>query len=91
MGLVMRAHGLACDNLRSVEMVTADGEVRRAAPDENPDLFWAIRGGGRGVGVVTSFEFQLHPLGSDVAVAQVFYPYEEAGRILREWPEGATT
>jgi FAD/FMN-containing dehydrogenase len=87
MGLVMRTHGLACDSLRSVEIVTADGEVRRAAPDENPDLFWAIRGGGRGMGVVTSFEFQLHPLGPDVAVAQVFYPYEEAGRILREWPE----
>jgi FAD/FMN-containing dehydrogenase len=91
MGLVMRAHGLACDNLRAVEIVTADGKVRRAAPDENPDLFWAIRGGGRGVGVVTSFEFQLHPLGPDVAVAQVFYPYEEASSILREWPQVAGT
>jgi FAD/FMN-containing dehydrogenase len=86
MGLLMREHGLACDNIRSVEMVTADGVVRTASREENPDLFWAVRGGGRGVGVVTSFELELHALGPDVAVAQVFYPYEEAERILRAWP-----
>ena len=59
----MRAHGLSCDNLRSVEIVTADGAVRTASREEHPDLFWAARGGGRGLGVVTSFEFDLHPLG----------------------------
>ena len=74
LGLTHRAHGLACDNLRSVEIVTADGIVRTASADQHPDLFWAARGGGRGLGVVTSFEFDLHPLGPDVAVAQVAYP-----------------
>jgi FAD/FMN-containing dehydrogenase len=89
MGLLMRRHGLACDNLRSIEIVTADGSVRTASADRNPDLFWAARGGGRGLGVVTWFEFELHPLGPEVAVALVFYPYEEAEHILRAWPEVA--
>lgn len=84
-----RAYGLSCDNLRAVEVVTADGVVRRASRDEHPDLFWAARGGGRGIGVVTSFEYDLHPLGPQVAVAQVLYPYEDAERILRAWPEVA--
>jgi FAD/FMN-containing dehydrogenase len=87
MGLVMRAHGLACDNIRSVEIVTADGAVRTASRDEHPELFWAVRGGGRGLGVVTSFELELHPLGPDVAVAMVFYPYDDAEQILRRWPD----
>jgi FAD/FMN-containing dehydrogenase len=86
MGLLMRAHGLACDNMRAAEIVTADGVIRTASPDENPDLYWALRGGGRGLGVVTSFELALHPVGPDVAVAQVFYPYDQAERILRDWP-----
>jgi FAD/FMN-containing dehydrogenase len=85
MGLIMRAHGLACDNLRSLEIVTADGVVRTASPSEHPDLFWAARGGGRGLGVVTSFEFDLHPLGPQVATAQVFYPYDQARQVLRAW------
>jgi FAD/FMN-containing dehydrogenase len=89
MGLTMRAFGLACDHLRSVEIVTADGVVRTADRDQNPDLFWAVRGGGRGIGVVTSFEFDLHPLGPDVALAQVIYPFREAERILRAWPRVA--
>jgi len=87
MGILMRTWGLACDNLRSVEIVTADGVVRTASRDENPELFWAVRGGGRGIGVVTWFEFELHPVGPDVAVAQVFYPYEQAESILRQWPD----
>jgi FAD/FMN-containing dehydrogenase len=87
MGLIMRAHGLACDSLRSVDIVTADGTVRRASRDEHPDLFWAVRGGGRGLGVVTSFEFDLHPLGPEVAVVQLFYAYDDAERLLRAWPE----
>jgi FAD/FMN-containing dehydrogenase len=86
MGLIMRAHGLACDNLRSVDIVTPDGAVRKASRDEHPDLFWAVRGGGRGLGVVTSFEFDLHPLGPEVAVVQLFYAYDQAERILRAWP-----
>jgi FAD/FMN-containing dehydrogenase len=89
MGLIMREHGLACDNLRSVEIVTPDGELRVASRDEHPDLFWAVRGGGRGLGVVTRFEYDLHPVGPEVAVALVFYAYEDADRILRAWPEVA--
>jgi hypothetical protein len=89
MALTSRKHGLACDNLRSVEIVTADGAVRTASRDEHRDLFWAARGAGRGVGVVTSFEFDLHPLGPEVALAQYLYPYEDAERILRAWPEVA--
>jgi FAD/FMN-containing dehydrogenase len=91
MGLLMRAHGLACDNLRSVEVVTADGEVRTASAHEHADLFWAVRGGGRGIGVVTSFEFDLHPVGPDVAAAMTFYRYEDAERILRAWRDVAAT
>ncbi|MEZ5123794.1 MAG: hypothetical protein R2736_19850 [Solirubrobacterales bacterium] len=60
----MRAYRLSCDNLLSAEVVTADGDLRTASRDEHPDLFWALRGGGRGVGVVTSLEFDLHPLGA---------------------------
>lgn len=89
MGLLMRQHGMACDNVRSLEIVTADGAVHRASRDEHADLYWAARGGGRGLGVVTEFEYALHPLGPDVAVAQVFYPYEDAARLLKAWPEVA--
>ena len=85
MGVLMRAHGLSCDNLRSVEIVTADGAVRTASREEHPDLFWAARGGGRGLGVVTSFEFDVHPLGPRVAMAQVLYPYADAGSVVRAW------
>jgi FAD/FMN-containing dehydrogenase len=89
MGLIMRAHGLACDTLRAVEIVTADGTVRTASRDEHPDLFWAVRGGGRGIGVVTSFEFDLYPIGPEVAFAQVLYRYDDAARILSAFSEVA--
>lgn len=85
-GMLMRTWGLACDNLRSVEIVTADGVVRTASPEENADLFWAVRGGGRGIGVVTSFEFALHAMPARVPVVQVFYSMDDAERILRAWP-----
>jgi FAD/FMN-containing dehydrogenase len=84
MGVLMRAYGLSCDNLRAVEIVTADGVVRTASRDAHPEL-WAVRGGGRGLGVVTLFEFDLHPLGPQVAMAQVLYPYADAQRVLRAW------
>ena len=89
MGFLMRKLGLACDNLRAVEIVTADGMVRTASRDEHRDLWWAARGGGRGLGVVTSFEFDLHPLGPDVAVAELLYPYEDGERLLKAWREVA--
>jgi FAD/FMN-containing dehydrogenase len=87
MALTMRRYGLACDNLRSIEIVTADGEVRTARAGEHDDLFWAARGAGRGIGVVTGFEFELHALGPDVAVVTAFHAYERAGEILRAWDE----
>jgi FAD/FMN-containing dehydrogenase len=89
LGLLQRALGLACDNLRSIEIVTADGVVRTASKQENADLFWAARGAGRGLGVVTSFEFELHPLGPEVAVAQVAYGYDEVETAMRRWRDQA--
>ena len=83
LGTTMRAFGLSADNLRAIEIVTADGMVRTASRDEHPELLWAARGGGRGIGVVTSLVFDLHPLGPDVATATFIYPYEDARQVLR--------
>ena len=90
LGRTHRAFGLACDNLQSIEIVTADGVVRTASVEEHADLFWASRGGGRGLGVVTSLEFHLHPLGPDVAVAQVAYEADDAETCLRAWRDLAS-
>lgn len=89
MGLTQRAFGLACDNVRAVEIVTADGVVRTASADEHTDLYWAARGAGRGLGVVTSFEFDLHPLGPEVAAGWVLYRAEDAARAVRAWRDAA--
>ncbi|WP_440989016.1 FAD-binding oxidoreductase [Haloarchaeobius baliensis] len=80
-------HGLSCDNLRSVELVTADGEFVRASETENPELFWGLRGGGGNFGVVTGFEFELHPVGPAVATCLVFYPADQLGPVLRSYRE----
>jgi FAD/FMN-containing dehydrogenase len=82
-GYLSRRHGMAVDNLLSAEVVTADGRCVRASADENPDLYWALRGGGGNFGVVTSFEFRLHPVGPQVLAGQLVHPFEDAGRILR--------
>ncbi|HEX8959665.1 MAG TPA: FAD-binding oxidoreductase, partial [Solirubrobacterales bacterium] len=82
-GWLMRKHGLACDNLRSAEVVTADGQLLTTSATENPDLFWGLRGGGGNFGVVTAFEFDLHPVGPTVTAGPVFYPGERAEEILR--------
>ena len=90
-GWLMRRHGLACDALLSADIVTADGLRLRASSEENPDLFWGIRGGGGNFGVVTSFEFQLHPL-DKVVGGVVLYPMDRAREILglyREFVGGA--
>lgn len=87
MGAVQRAFGLSCDALRAVEIVTADGVVRTASATEHPDLFWAVRGGGRGIGVVTTMEFAARPLGPQVANALVLYPVEQAAAVLDAWRE----
>jgi len=84
LGWLVRKHGLALDNLLSAEVVLADGRRVVASADDNPDLFWAIRGGGGNFGVVTSFEFQVHPAGT-VLAGIVLHPLERAGAALRHW------
>jgi FAD/FMN-containing dehydrogenase len=69
----MRKHGLTCDNVAAFEMVTADGRVVRASADENPDLFWGLRGGGGNFGIVTSFVFRLHPMTTVLAGFLLFH------------------
>jgi FAD/FMN-containing dehydrogenase len=85
-GYLTRGYGLSIDNLVSAEVVTADGQVRTASATENPDLFWALRGGGGNFGVVTSLEFQLHPI-NDVYVGLFFYELEHAGTLFRFYRE----
>ncbi|MDX1482749.1 MAG: FAD-binding oxidoreductase, partial [Woeseiaceae bacterium] len=70
-GRVARRFGLALDNVRAVDIVTADGSLRHASAEENPDLHWAVRGGGGNFGIVTSFEFQLHPMQREVIGGEV--------------------
>jgi FAD/FMN-containing dehydrogenase len=86
-GWLVRKYGLACDNLRSVDIVTADGTLRTASPIENADLFWGVRGGGGNFGVVTSFEFQLYSVGPMVLGGAVFHPLERAADVLRFYRE----
>src|SRR6056297_1833093 len=82
-GWLTRKYGMTVDNLRSVDVVTADGERRRASEDENPDLFWGLRGGSGNFGVATSFEFDLHEVGPEVLAGPVVYPGEDAAGVLR--------
>ena len=89
-GWLMRRHGLACDNLTAVELVTADGTVRRASAEENPELFWGVRGGGGNFGVVTSFEFRLHPLGT-VLAGLLLHPLRRGREILERYRDYAPT
>ncbi len=84
-GWLRSKHGLSCDNLVSAEVVTADGQVLTASERQNEDLFWAIRGGGGNFGVVTSFEYQLHPVGPIVNFVGAFYPNEKTAEILPVW------
>lgn len=83
-------HGLACDNVLSVDIVTADAELRTASAAEHPDLFWALRGGGANFGVVTAFEYRLHPVGQVLAGA-VAWPVDRARRVLAFYDELART
>ncbi|PBC01105.1 FAD-binding oxidoreductase [Mesorhizobium sp. WSM3860] len=82
-GWLMRKHGLTVDNLLAVEVVTADGAVLRASEDEHSDLFWALRGGGGNFGVVTSFEFRLHPVGPVLLAGPILWDANDAGDVLR--------
>jgi len=82
-GWLTRKHGFTIDNLISADVVTADGRLLTASPASHPDLFWALRGGGGNFGIVTSFEFQLHPVGPVVLGGAVFHPAEKAREVLR--------
>jgi len=84
-GWLARKYATSCDNLLSVDIVTAAGEAVRASATENPELFWGLRGGGGNFGVVTSFEYQLHPVGPEVLAGPIFYPFERAGEVLRSF------
>jgi FAD/FMN-containing dehydrogenase len=82
-GWLSRKHGLTIDNLESADVVTAAGELVTASAQQNPDLFWAIRGGGGNFGVVTSFEFRLHPVGPNVLSGLIVHPLDAARDVLR--------
>jgi hypothetical protein len=86
-GRVGRRFGLALDNVMAVDIVTADGQVRRASKRENPDLYWGVRGGGGNFGVVTSFEFKVHPMQRTVVGGDILFPLTEARDIMRFFAE----
>jgi FAD/FMN-containing dehydrogenase len=84
-GWLLRRHGLTCDSLVRAEVVTADGRVVHASADENPDLFWALRGGGGNFGVATSLEYTLYPVGPTVLAGLLFFPGEAAKDVITGW------
>jgi FAD/FMN-containing dehydrogenase len=89
-GWLMRKHGLTADNLVEAEVVTAEGEIIRASANEQPDLFWALRGGGGNFGVVSSFRFALHPVGPTVLAGPVFWAAEDTTDVLRFYRDFVT-
>jgi FAD/FMN-containing dehydrogenase len=86
-GRLARRFGLALDNIKGFEVITADGQFRRANPQEHPDLFWAMRGGGGNFGVATTFEFQLHPMQRRVVGGERVYPLARARDVLEFYAE----
>lgn len=89
LGWLAGKHGLTCDNLLSADVVTADGDILTASAEENPDLFWALRGGGGNFGIVTSFEFRLHEVGP-VLAGMVVHPFDQAREVLRFYRDFST-
>ncbi|MCC7275839.1 MAG: FAD-binding oxidoreductase [Alphaproteobacteria bacterium] len=85
LGWLMSRHGLALDNLLSADIVLADGRVVTASAEENPDLFWALRGGGGNFGVATSLQYRLHPVGPTVTAGLIAYPFAAAWDVLRHY------
>jgi len=84
-GWLRSRHGLTIDNLAAADVVVADGRLLHASPEENADLLWALKGGGGNFGVITNFEFKLHPFGPEVMFCAPIYPIEHAGRAIRVW------
>jgi FAD/FMN-containing dehydrogenase len=89
-GRLARRFGLALDNVTAVEVVTADGKLVRASPSENEDLFWGVRGGGGNFGIVTSFEFQLHPMQRQVIGGSMVFPMAKARAVLGFYADYST-
>src|SRR5262245_16211025 len=89
-GWLSRKYGMTVDNLESAEVVTAAGEVVRASLTEHPDLFWALRGGGGNFGVVTRFEFRLHPVGPELLSGLIVYPFSAAKSVLQQYRDFMT-
>jgi FAD/FMN-containing dehydrogenase len=89
-GWLMRKYGLTVDQLLSVDLVTADGELVKASADSNPDLFWGVRGAGSNFGIVTDFEFRLNPLGPIVLAGPIFWPMEASPKVLRFYRDWIT-
>jgi FAD/FMN-containing dehydrogenase len=86
-GWLTRKHGLTIDNLLSAQMVTARGEKLTLSESENPDLFWAIRGGGGNFGVVTEYEYRLHEVGPEILAGLIVFPFSQAKQVLRQYRE----
>lgn len=84
-GWLSRKYGMTIDNLLSADVVTADGNQVRASDTENPDLFWGLRGGGGNFGVVTRFEFRLHPVGPDLLTGLIVFPFDQAKSVLTQF------
>lgn len=90
-GRLCRKYGLACDNLTAADLVTADGRLLRVSEKENPDLLWALRGGGGNFGVVTSFEYRLHAVGPIMFGGALVYPFSQARAVLRDFSDFIAT
>lgn len=82
LGHLMRKHGLTVDNLRAVDLVTPDGELRHVTEQSDPDLFWGLRGGGGNFGIATRFEYQLHPVGPMILGGPILWPLEDAAQVM---------
>ena len=90
-GRLNRKYGLTIDNLRSAEIITADGRIRTVSKQQDPDLYWAIKGGGGNFGVVSKFEFQLHPFDRNVLSGMIAWPIAQAREVLEFYGEWAPT
>lgn len=90
-GWISRKFGLTCDNLRAADVVTVDGALRRVDATHDPELFWAIRGGGGNFGVVTAFEFDLHEVGPTVLAGLIVHPFEDAATVMRFYRDFVAT
>ncbi|PSW20482.1 FAD-linked oxidase [Photobacterium sanctipauli] len=90
-GWLTRKYGMTIDNLVSAQVITADGRQLTASNSENSDLFWAIRGGGGNFGIITEFEFQLHPVGPEVLAGLIVFPFDQAKQVLEQYREFTKT